>query len=498
VARACCVGAAPTPCHKCEQQPGGEWIWVFQCATGWLCCNGECVQGDCCDASDCTSCQDCTDHNCVKKSGEECGEDSDCGDCKKCNEDCECECGVTITSLAADVEAACVGSNVTFTVVTDPANECECVTWSGGGEGCQRTYSWGSPGSQTVTATSSCDSNSYASDEVTIVKVDKLQYLDPETGYTDITGTLYVRVGTSVTFKAIPNPSGASWPSNQPVWFGSSGASGTGSTTSVTFNTLSSSTSDYKKVEVACDCADPPTAQVTANVIVTKDVDIEILNIDCSDPANAKVNCRTIGGVASLVVCSAPGTSDYKANVSGDFYFVFNQANVTDTHEISIQTDDDLIIPDATDECTAVREHVVTPTAMETLTAYFITEGVGVRLYSHELYEVYDKYEYSVSYSGEPRRTSHSTSLMDIKKLTDSISSWQEQHKYNFTSWQLMSSGSGMHLPEYAVKAIETVEWAEASGLTGYADCTNLIWDTGNGYVPATPIVNSEVDRSMN
>lgn len=90
----------------------------------------------------------------------------------------------------------------------------------------------------------------------TIVEVDWVQYLDPDTGYTNIQSSpdfpLYVRKGTTVTFKAIPNPSGASWPSGKPVWGGSSGASGTGETTTVTFNTLSSTLSDYKTVTAEC------------------------------------------------------------------------------------------------------------------------------------------------------------------------------------------------------------------------------------------------------
>ena len=109
---------------------------------------------------------------------------------------------------------------------------------------------WGSydPGDNTIT--------------VTVVEVDKLQYDDPDTGYTDIQFPLYVYIGTTVTFKAIPDPSGASWPTGKPIWGGSSGASGTGETTEVTFNTLSSSLSDYKTVTATC-CN-----TITANIVV--------------------------------------------------------------------------------------------------------------------------------------------------------------------------------------------------------------------------------------
>ena len=95
-----------------------------------------------------------------------------------------------------------------------------------------------------------------------VVEVDVIQYDDPDIGYTNIVFPLYVYKGTTVNFKAIPAPSGASWPSGKPVWGGTSGASGTGSTTSVTFNTLSSSLSDYKTVTAECGNT------VTANVVV--------------------------------------------------------------------------------------------------------------------------------------------------------------------------------------------------------------------------------------
>lgn len=80
-----------------------------------------------------------------------------------------------------------------------------------------------------------------------VADVGKIQY-QSGSSYVDITGTLYVLKGTSVTFKAVPDPATATFESGKPVWSGSSGATGTGETTSVTFNTTSSSTSDFKTV----------------------------------------------------------------------------------------------------------------------------------------------------------------------------------------------------------------------------------------------------------
>ena len=94
-------------------------------------------------------------------------------------------------------------------------------------------------------------------------KVQRIQYQEPGTSnYIDITGTLYVLKETSVNFKAIPNPTNATFPTGQPFWSGTSGATGTGETKSVTFSTVSSSTSDYKTVIASNG------TPITVNVIV--------------------------------------------------------------------------------------------------------------------------------------------------------------------------------------------------------------------------------------
>jgi hypothetical protein len=172
-----------------------------------------------------------------------------------------------VTSLT-DVE--CMNTNVTFDVVTSPAGHYDLVQWSGGGTPATAsgtgtfTTQWSSPGTKTVWAKCGgyqCDSGCYDTKNVSIVKAYKIQYDDPDTGWKDITAPLVVHKGTSVTFKAIPLGS-ASWPTGKPVWGGTSGASGTGSTTNVTFNTLSTSSSDYKTVTAECGNT------VTINVLV--------------------------------------------------------------------------------------------------------------------------------------------------------------------------------------------------------------------------------------
>jgi hypothetical protein len=125
-------------------------------------------------------------------------------------------------------------------------------------------YWFASPGWQEVHRTTNviCTGKTYAS--VAVVSVQKIQYKTPGTStYVDITGTQYVLKGTTVEFKAIPDPATATFPSGQPVWSGTSGATGTGVTKSVPFNTASSSSTDYKTVIATA--AGPPK---TVNVIV--------------------------------------------------------------------------------------------------------------------------------------------------------------------------------------------------------------------------------------
>ena len=94
--------------------------------------------------------------------------------------------------------------------------------------------------------------------------VKELQYrLDAQSPFAAVPSPLVVPLGQSVEFRAMPDPVNATvWPDGKPAWSGSSGASGSGETISVTFNTLSTGATDYKTVSVECGNT------ITANVIV--------------------------------------------------------------------------------------------------------------------------------------------------------------------------------------------------------------------------------------
>jgi hypothetical protein len=140
---------------------------------------------------------------------------------------------------------------------------------------CSYVYTWpdkstaygigsATPGVYGVYVIACNESDSYDWDYgyVVVVGVGTIKYNDPQTGWTDMPDPLYVFKGTTVSFKALAVPSGAPWPYGKPVWGGSAGATGTGETTSVALNSVSSSTSDYKTVTAECGNT------VTVNVLV--------------------------------------------------------------------------------------------------------------------------------------------------------------------------------------------------------------------------------------
>ncbi len=104
---------------------------------------------------------------------------------------------------------------------------------------------WSGSGTTQVTATS--------------VGVAKLQYKDGSK-LVDISGTMYVVTSTQVTFKAVPAPNDAAWPSGSPTW---TGASGKDDTATASFSSPSADLTHPTAVKAACG-----TSSATASVIV--------------------------------------------------------------------------------------------------------------------------------------------------------------------------------------------------------------------------------------
>ena len=99
--------------------------------------------------------------------------------------------------------------------------------------------------------------------------------------------TLNVVKEDTVTFKAIPSPTGSTFRSFDPMWSGTSGATGSGDSTIKTFTTLSKNTHDYKTVVATVQNG----GSKTANVIVADGVkSISFEPIDQASPMDDNPN----------------------------------------------------------------------------------------------------------------------------------------------------------------------------------------------------------------
>jgi len=224
---------------------------------------------------------------------------------------------------------------------------------------------------------------------------------------------------------------------------------------------------------------------------------VNAFSVDASNPTSTKVNYYGNPSYAVIpsVNFTAPGTTQQASNVSGSFYFTYNQADAGwGANPINLQ------YFSSGSEVFNVTKSEKNPDAMEVLSAYFLAEGVGLRVYNHKLREGYDPHVYSCTYSGKTIYTMSSHTLMYFNQDYDDIAGWTERHKYSWnggsSNWVSMSVSSGW-LPAYtAGRNCNTNIWCIPTSLKGISDCTGLMWDTGNGYVMGV-ITNSEVDVSM-
>ncbi len=109
-----------------------------------------------------------------------------------------------------------------------------------------------------------CDDDLY----LTVVGVAAVKWQNPVTqAWMAMPGTLNIFKDTPLTFKAFPDPQDVEFPAGKPEWSGTSGASGSGETTTVTFGTQSQTCQDYKTLTVSCSSI-PPDPPLTYNTIV--------------------------------------------------------------------------------------------------------------------------------------------------------------------------------------------------------------------------------------
>jgi len=206
------------------------------------------------------------------------------------------------------------GSNVQYTVTG--TNIPKGVTWKiipeGVGATIQTNGDWYhaevTPGdvatNYKVRATSVDNTNFYDEVDLAVVGLQSLQYKIGTNSWTNMPDPLYVCSNTIVDFKAIKIPTNTTWPSGKPVWGGVVSGSEV-ETNSYTFNTISTSTTDYKLVTAECGNA------VTGKVIVC--------NIHSETEATVPANrARTQVGVGEQVdITTTPELQTVTWSVSG-------------------------------------------------------------------------------------------------------------------------------------------------------------------------------------
>ena len=206
---------------------------------------------------------------------------------------------------------------------------------------------------------------------LTVVTISKLQYTDG-TSWVDITGTIYVMVNTTVTFKAVIAPAGATWPSGKPVWDGTAGASGSGETNGVPFNAKGDKT-------VTAECGDTVTANVKVYGLIGVQTADEWLSgrADTTYGVGEVVLLNYVVDPAGITAAQMGGLSWVLAD--GDGTLVNDGTSGTGTYT-AYWADTDVTLRlvvlsgPSTDHCTDVHLNVVKPTG-----THFEQYGVGVK-----------------------------------------------------------------------------------------------------------------------
>lgn len=270
-----------------------------------------------------------TDNKTVTLTVTDCDSCIDCGSNKTSNPKTLTLTVVGIGSVTTSDTNVCAGQEVTFTAVSTPAGKTmNCLewqvrwkdpeaqtwgNWSTIGSGNPAVFSSTTAGYVQYRARNGSGDTWKVSAQVTVVDVAKIQYNDRDSGWTDVTGTLYAYKGGQIEFKAIASPEGA-WFEGKPEWSGSSGATGSGETKTVTFNTISSSGSDYTVIASCCD------SHETVNVIVCE---VEVTDVTFDHESS------TSGHNDALTIFDVVQTPEWEKDVRNEpAVYVMNTANI--------------------------------------------------------------------------------------------------------------------------------------------------------------------------
>jgi hypothetical protein len=207
-------------------------------------------------------------------------------------------------TLTITIAGGAGSTNYTVDLTCDPPGRIDFASSSvtlAGGASQTVALSGRSIGDATITATEHYSAASSASKVAHVIpKVAKIEYqLAGSDDWRLARRPITVPVGATVAFKAIPLPSTGTFPSGEPIWSGTSGASGTGDTTTVQFNTASPAGTSYT---VTATCGN----SVTMYVIC---VNVQLITRTEASTPDGSPSSRTTVGVGEIVDVTLTPTS---------------------------------------------------------------------------------------------------------------------------------------------------------------------------------------------
>ncbi|RKY35750.1 MAG: hypothetical protein DRP78_05220 [Candidatus Omnitrophota bacterium] len=243
---------------------------------------------------------------------------------------------------------------------------------------------------------------------------------------------------------------------------------------------------------------------------------VEADNINATDPENTIVNYHL--EPSDIVITSAnfnaPGESETKSNLSGNFYFTFDQNDLDWDYEGNVTPQIIQLICNVgatsqTVTINATRVRKVTTQAQEVIYAFFLGQGLGNRIYTHKLQEIYHKISYSIPYSGKTVWVGVSMAALYVNgdyresPYDNGIgdADWAELHKYIYSGGSTTAIGMniaiGLGVPSTLYKDCSSNCWFEENNLKGIATTTALLYYYEGGVIPAATIQNAEIDCNI-
>lgn len=239
--------------------------------------------------------------------------------------------------------------------------------------------------------------------------------------------------------------------------------------------------------------------------------EVDVTNIDARTPAEVKVfyRIRPSDAIIPTVSFSAPGKTDQRTNVSGTFFFTFNQNALND----GVNTVRLTLNPKFKVDVAATRTEIRGPLVSEGVIATVLEDPpLYFRniIITHELFEVYKRIEYSAPLIPGSKTIFVGNSAANISvpdtAESDDIGVWNETHLYRDNDGdhlsQAMTDVTGPTLPPQSgqFKSKETSNIAfflSGNGLMGIAKLDYINFMGTAGVIVPLSLVNEEIDKPL-